>query len=182
VAAAVVAEAPKVVVNFPDEKAASPTGKQQKPSTKKSGGRKGKTMPSQKAKFCMYHLQGVCRNKADACVFAHSLEEMHEARTYANKNGSETTPPMPTTAPMAVDSAGGVATDASPSTWCPPQPMFVDISELGADFGTSMNEDQSDKDVTKPEQQKAVGPPPGLELCAPPGLHTEMVSAALGAE
>lgn len=33
-----------------------------------------------KAKFCMYHLQGVCKYKSSACAFAHSMEEMEGAR------------------------------------------------------------------------------------------------------
>jgi len=31
-------------------------------------------------KFCMYHLQGVCKYSADACSFAHTTEEMHIGR------------------------------------------------------------------------------------------------------
>mmetsp|Transcript_18624 Transcript_18624/g.36514 ORF Transcript_18624/g.36514 Transcript_18624/m.36514 type:complete len:219 (-) Transcript_18624:128-784(-) len=35
---------------------------------------------TQKKKFCMYNLQGVCKYSGDQCSFAHSLEEMHQAR------------------------------------------------------------------------------------------------------
>jgi len=40
---------------------------------------------SQKKKFCMYNLQGVCKYSDGQCSFAHSLEEMHEARKPAPK-------------------------------------------------------------------------------------------------
>jgi len=161
--------AAKVVVKFPDEKGAK---QQQKSSDKKkSSGRKGKTIPSQKAKFCMYHLQGVCRNKSDACVFAHSLEEMHEARGgKASKNASDTAAPLPTAAQLAA---------AEASNWSPPQPMFVDIQQLGADFGDAMNDSDSDSDKQDEKQIAAPRGPPGLTLCPPPGLGGDSVSERL---
>jgi len=33
-----------------------------------------------KIKFCMYHLQGVCKYSGNECAFAHSTEEMHSSR------------------------------------------------------------------------------------------------------
>eukprot|EP00929_Paragymnodinium_shiwhaense_P070072 TRINITY_DN3544_c0_g1_i2.p1 TRINITY_DN3544_c0_g1~~TRINITY_DN3544_c0_g1_i2.p1 ORF type:complete len:635 (+),score=93.64 TRINITY_DN3544_c0_g1_i2:258-2162(+) len=39
---------------------------------------------SQKTKFCMFHLQGVCRHRDTTCAFAHSPEEMHRHRAAEN--------------------------------------------------------------------------------------------------
>lgn len=35
----------------------------------------------QKLKFCMFHLQGVCKYSGSSCLFAHSVEEIHQARS-----------------------------------------------------------------------------------------------------
>jgi len=55
---------------------------------------------TQKMKFCMYHLQGVCKYSADACSFAHTTEEMHVGRgsrraTQAATGGLETRLELP---------------------------------------------------------------------------------------
>mmetsp|Transcript_82531 Transcript_82531/g.207681 ORF Transcript_82531/g.207681 Transcript_82531/m.207681 type:complete len:283 (-) Transcript_82531:365-1213(-) len=47
-----------------------------------------------KTKFCMYHLQGVCRYSSTTCAFAHSMEEMDEARR-AKKGQSRGVKTMP---------------------------------------------------------------------------------------
>ncbi|CAJ1378831.1 unnamed protein product, partial [Effrenium voratum] len=47
--------------------------------------KKPKSTP--KVKFCMYHLQGVCRYTADECQFAHTMEEMQGARGKAKPSG-----------------------------------------------------------------------------------------------
>lgn len=41
----------------------------------------------QKTKFCMYHLQGVCRFAAGGCAYAHSTEEMQMGRTRKVRKG-----------------------------------------------------------------------------------------------
>mmetsp|Transcript_18662 Transcript_18662/g.33707 ORF Transcript_18662/g.33707 Transcript_18662/m.33707 type:complete len:353 (+) Transcript_18662:59-1117(+) len=39
-----------------------------------------KSAAKQKAKFCMYQLQGVCRYSSEECAYSHSMEEMRHAR------------------------------------------------------------------------------------------------------
>mmetsp|Transcript_144505 Transcript_144505/g.402614 ORF Transcript_144505/g.402614 Transcript_144505/m.402614 type:complete len:365 (-) Transcript_144505:146-1240(-) len=46
--------------------------------------------PNQKVKFCMYHLQGVCKYTADTCAFAHSTEEMQRVRDSRRKRPTTT--------------------------------------------------------------------------------------------
>jgi len=45
---------------------------------------------TQKMKFCMYHLQGVCKYTGDTCAFAHSTEEMHRVRGNRRKRPTQT--------------------------------------------------------------------------------------------
>mmetsp|Transcript_44532 Transcript_44532/g.102816 ORF Transcript_44532/g.102816 Transcript_44532/m.102816 type:complete len:427 (+) Transcript_44532:61-1341(+) len=52
-----------------------------------------KSAVKQKAKFCMYQLQGVCRYSADECAYSHSMEEMRHARGL--KETSSPTKPLP---------------------------------------------------------------------------------------
>lgn len=47
--------------------------------------------PSHKLKFCMYHLQGVCKHTGNSCPYAHSIEEIHKShgRKRPTKAGSK---------------------------------------------------------------------------------------------
>mmetsp|Transcript_130336 Transcript_130336/g.329116 ORF Transcript_130336/g.329116 Transcript_130336/m.329116 type:complete len:291 (-) Transcript_130336:136-1008(-) len=113
-----------------------------------------------KTKFCMYHLQGVCRFTSETCAFAHSMEDMSAARQ-ARKvpaSGSKRAPAvtaasdknlargerqklgaaLPTQRPdCRLDSLGpnhGVATwqQQSTSTWSElKEPMFVETTSSG---------------------------------------------------
>mmetsp|Transcript_63661 Transcript_63661/g.140190 ORF Transcript_63661/g.140190 Transcript_63661/m.140190 type:complete len:1247 (-) Transcript_63661:76-3816(-) len=48
---------------------------------------------TRKVKFCMYHLQGVCKFTADECLFAHSTEEMQRSRGARRKKADNTEKP-----------------------------------------------------------------------------------------
>mmetsp|Transcript_22236 Transcript_22236/g.49209 ORF Transcript_22236/g.49209 Transcript_22236/m.49209 type:complete len:182 (+) Transcript_22236:37-582(+) len=48
-------------------------------ASKKSEAVPARALRSTKLKFCMYHLQGVCRFSSEVCEYAHSLEEKHDA-------------------------------------------------------------------------------------------------------
>jgi len=48
---------------------------------------------TRKVKFCMYHLQGVCKFTADECLFAHSTEEMQRSRGARRKKAEKTEKP-----------------------------------------------------------------------------------------
>jgi hypothetical protein len=54
-----------------------------------------KAAPAQKMRFCMYHLQGVCKYTDQQCAFAHSTEEMMGTRGKGrSKGGAGAGPPM----------------------------------------------------------------------------------------
>mmetsp|Transcript_22219 Transcript_22219/g.56112 ORF Transcript_22219/g.56112 Transcript_22219/m.56112 type:complete len:293 (+) Transcript_22219:134-1012(+) len=42
---------------------------------------------NKKVKFCMYHLQGVCKYTSQECAFAHSMEDMDAARRARKRQG-----------------------------------------------------------------------------------------------
>jgi hypothetical protein len=72
-------------LKVPSAKDAAHGGVAKGPSSTRSSGLNS----SKKAKFCMYHLQGVCKYAGDACAFAHSMEEMERSRR-AKKGQSAT--------------------------------------------------------------------------------------------
>jgi len=43
---------------------------------------------NEKRKFCMFHLQGICRKSTQECPWAHSIEEMESSRSRAKKKAS----------------------------------------------------------------------------------------------
>eukprot|EP00747_Dinoflagellata_sp_TGD_P130972 gnl/TRDRNA2_/TRDRNA2_174898_c0_seq6.p1 gnl/TRDRNA2_/TRDRNA2_174898_c0~~gnl/TRDRNA2_/TRDRNA2_174898_c0_seq6.p1 ORF type:complete len:316 (+),score=42.06 gnl/TRDRNA2_/TRDRNA2_174898_c0_seq6:134-1081(+) len=64
------------VVSYTEEMNAQRSGRQTAPKNE----RQSRSELCQKKKFCMFHLQGVCKYTGDKCSFAHSFDEMHEAR------------------------------------------------------------------------------------------------------
>jgi len=90
---------------------------------------------SQKMKFCMYHLQGVCKYANSSCPFAHSTEEMQGARGKGSKKKGAAQAPSPANHgggyPMAPPMEGAAAAHAAaaaaaqnPSAWMAAQAEY----------------------------------------------------------
>jgi len=91
---------------------------------------------SLKTRFCMYHLQGVCRYVADVCPYAHSTKEMHRARGARRRYSGS-----PASSQSADDGSYSTGSVGTP-------PLGSPYSATGGDEHAAMDRDFNERSQT----------------------------------